>query len=185
MKELLNLLQKATPEQLAELGNALHIVQQISVAEKRYEGASKADFYERLRAASNLNKFVETLHAELTQSSEYQMIMIFSRQLTGLGMNGDFRDWLMTDYGNPFTANQPAINRRTYMEAGWSQARRNFKDLVEGLTFNDMVNVVEVLHKEGAGLIGRNYSVDISEDKKQVHFTVANMRALVLYDFEQ
>lgn len=185
MKDLMNLLLNATPEQREELANALHVAQQISVADKVYEGAPKADFYSRLRAASNLNKFVETLHAELKECSEYKFIKMFSRQINAMSMNGDFRTWVSAGYSNPFSPPEPATTHQTYMEAGWAQARRNFMELVKDLSIIEITNVVEVLHEEGAGLVGRRYSVEISEDKKHVLFRIEDMNPLVLFDFPQ
>jgi hypothetical protein len=185
MKDLIKLLANATPAQIEELGNALHVAHQISVADQRYEGAPKADFYERLRAASNLNKFVEALHAELKQHPEYKAIQLFSRQINALNMNHDFRAWMNVDYGHPFGKPSVPAARSTYMEASWVQARQNFSALVKDFNIAEITNIVEILHEEGAGLIGRNYHVEISDDKKHVLFRIEGYRELVLYDFPQ
>lgn len=185
MKHLLNLLNKATPEEREALSRALHVAEQISLAEKRFEGAPKADFYERLRACSALNRFVETLHGELKESAEYKEIQIFSRQISVLASNYIFREWIATDYGSRNNTNIPGDHNRNGCSNAWSQACQNFKDLVKNLTFPHIVNVVEILHEEGTGMEGRQYSVRLSQDRKQVIFQIQDMRAIVLHDIEQ
>lgn len=184
VRDLLNLLLKATPEQREELANALHVAQQISVADKAYEGAPKADFYGRLRAASNINKFMEALHGELQQDENYKLIKAFSRQLDLACVNGDFRDWIGS-YRNLFTSQKEGVPTYKHLDAAWKHLQDQFATLVKDLTIIEIINVVEVLNEEGNGVVSRRYSVGLTPDKRQVIYTITGMGELVLHDIEQ